>query len=209
MEDRPAKMRRLQQVRASLPPMSSRALAAVMAAAAKEQLPVAGRTEMRRARNAIADEQTPAGRLHERIRVPLARGGDLELEIQNPLAMLYKVCSVSASLAGLVRRVAAATPPTPELPWRMVLYTDEILPGNQLGYKSARKMWAVYWSILDWGSAALSDEEPAPMQLRCTRMLYAACVCVFAVPPAAFVLMRCSACHFILHARCCCSCRLG
>jgi hypothetical protein len=38
---------------------------------------------------------------------------------------------------------------------------DEVLPGNQLGYKSSRKMWCLYWTILDLGSAAVSDEDLA------------------------------------------------
>ena len=50
-------------------------------------------------------------------------------------------------------------PPTPARPWNMILYIGEILSGNQLAYKSARKMWCCYWSVLEFGSAALSHEE--------------------------------------------------
>ena len=45
------------------------------------------------------------------------------------------------------------------MPWSLILYADEILPGNQLAYKNKRKMWGIYWTILNLGSAALSDEE--------------------------------------------------
>ncbi len=82
----------------------------------------------------------------------------MQLEVQHPLAMLYHCCALSNSFSKFIGQVAAARPPTIDKPWRLILYTDEVLPGNQLGYKSARKFWAVYWSILEFGSSVLSDE---------------------------------------------------
>ena len=55
--------------------------------------------------------------------------------------------------------VARARRPALLEPWRLVLYADEILPGNQLVYTSGRKLWGFYWSVLEWGSAALADED--------------------------------------------------
>ena len=87
------------------------------------------------------------------------RGPEIELEVQDPLPMLYWSCASSHGLSELVAKAAAAVPPTPAQPWNMILYIDEILPGNQLAYKSARKMWCCYWSVLEFGSAALAHEE--------------------------------------------------
>ena len=88
-------------------------------------------------------------------------GGPVQLEVQHPLAMLYHCCTLSSSLSKFIGQLAAARPPNIYRPWRLILYTDEVLPGNQLGYKSARKFWAVYWSIYEFGSSVLSDEVVA------------------------------------------------
>ena len=71
---------------------------------------------------------------------------------------MYQACAVSEDLAKLVKRVHTRHPSSIAAPWRLLLYCDEIVPGNQLAYKSERKFWAWYWSILEFGSAALADE---------------------------------------------------
>jgi hypothetical protein len=50
-------------------------------------------------------------------------------------------------------------PPSVEKPWRLVLYADEVVPGNQLSHDNRRKVWVVYYSFLEFGSAALAREE--------------------------------------------------
>jgi hypothetical protein len=100
---------------------------------------------------------TPYGALHQTITVA-GIDDPVQLEVQHPLAMLYHCCTLHNSFSKFIGQVAAARPPTIDKPWRLILYTDEVLPGNQLGYKSARKFWAVYWSILEFGSSVLSDE---------------------------------------------------
>ena len=100
---------------------------------------------------------TPYGALHQRLRVSEA----FEVEYQHPAAMFYHLCQTSARMSALVARAAAAKPSTLSRPWSVVLYADEVLPGNQLAYKNNRKMWAFYWTVLEFTSAGLSDEELA------------------------------------------------
>ena len=50
-------------------------------------------------------------------------------------------------------------PPTPEKPWNIVLYTDEVTPGNPLATLNKRRFQAIYWSFLEFGINALSHEE--------------------------------------------------
>ena len=151
----PAKLARLQSLRSRLPYVSQSALSQILQLAEQEQLPEeCSRNDVRKARNAVVEERTPYGTLHQTITVD----GN-PLEVQHPFAMLWHSCASSASVSGLISRAFAASPCTLSMPWSLILYADEILPGNQLAYKNKRKMWRIYWTILNLGSAALSDEE--------------------------------------------------
>ena len=158
--ERPSKVARLASLRARLPYVSQSALAAVLKIAERESLPSGSRRDIGRSRDAVVEETTPYGPLHAKVPVPLLAAGDnFELEIQHPFAMLYYMCTKSADLSALVRSTYTQKVPTVADPWHLIIYSDEILPGNQLAYKNDRKMWGVYWSILEFGSAALADEE--------------------------------------------------
>lgn len=159
MTEPPAKLAKLQLFRSKLPYLSHTALAAVLKAARSEPLPdVCSRRSVGRARDETVQELTPYGKLHQSITVETADGGQTSFEVQHPLAMFYKACGVSESFGSLVSRTVDACPPSVAAPWSIVLYADEILPGNQLSYKSARKVWGFYWTVLEFGSAVHSDE---------------------------------------------------
>ena len=76
--------------------MSHRALVAILKAAAAEPLPELGsRRDIGRARDEVVRTETPYGPLHQTIAVELTAGGELTLEIQHPVAMLYQACATS------------------------------------------------------------------------------------------------------------------
>ena len=81
------------------------------------------------------------------------------MEVAHPAAMLYHASGTSTSFANLLRRTAATKPPSVTSPWTLILYADEITPGNQLSHQNDRKVWGVYWSILEFGSAAPAKED--------------------------------------------------
>ena len=43
----------------------------------------------------------------------------------------------------------ALSPSSPSKPWRLALYADEVVPGNQLAIVNARKIWVSYFSFLE------------------------------------------------------------
>ena len=169
MEGRPAKIARLQSLRARLPYVSQAALSAILQVAATEPLPTGStRADVRQARDIVPRLATPYGPLHQSVHMP----GGATLEIQHPFAMLYYACAHSTGFSSLVARAHAASPSTWQQPWKLILYADEIQPGNQLSYNNKRKLWGLYWSCLDWGSAALADEEIRQCNtLRCNARL--------------------------------------
>ena len=44
-------------------------------------------------------------------------------------------------------------------PWSMILYADGASPADTLSKNDQRKFWSVYWSIEEFGQAALGTEE--------------------------------------------------
>lgn len=157
--DRPSKLARLQSLRSRLPFISQSGLSALLAAAKHEPLPeLSSSRSIRRARDAGVAEVTPYGKLHQQFSIAAQEGPELPIEVQYPFAMLYHCTEHSHRLSQIIETAAAVTPNYAINPWSLVLYADEIMPGNQLSYKGARKVWGVYWTILEFGSDALSDE---------------------------------------------------
>lgn len=165
--DRPQKLARVQALRDNLPYVSHVALAAVLAEASREPLPTSvGRRQIREARDATTNHPTPYGPVHQVVHLETADGEPFACEMQHPFAMLYHSCARSRALSDLMKSVAARRPSTLASPWQLILYTDEVLPGNQLAYKHERKAWIVYWSILQFGMHVLCDEECVVVQWR-------------------------------------------
>ena len=138
--ERPSKIARLASLRARLPYVSQSALAAVLKIAQEEPLPSGTRRDIGRSRDAIVEERTPYGPLHAKVSIALTSGGDLDLEIQHPFAILYYMAMKSNDLSALIRATYMRRAPTIAHPWHLIIYSDEILPGNQLAYKNERKL---------------------------------------------------------------------
>ena len=156
------KRRRLQSgavasLRARLPYVSQSALAALFKEAQSEPLPTEGatsRASIRKARDQCVSSSTPYGAVHQQ--VDIAEG--LTIDVQHPLAMLFWACKNSPRFSDMLERCLAKAPCTQANPWRIVVYCDEVSPGNQLAYKHERRTWAFYWSLLEFRSF-LADED--------------------------------------------------
>ena len=49
---------------------------------------------------------------------------------------------------------------SPEQPWRMIVYSDEIDSGDPVAPRGhTRKLWAIYFSFIEFGPIILSHEE--------------------------------------------------
>ena len=117
------------------------------------------RNMLREGRDAVCFEMTPYGPIHQEVSVQLTDNTFKQIEFQDPAAMLYKVCSTSMSFSLMLLRALDKHPNSQDQPWSLILYTDEVSPGNQMLQLNARKTWAFYWSILEFGPSVLSDEE--------------------------------------------------
>lgn len=155
MADPSAKRARLQRFRDMLPYISQSALSAVLAVAEQDGLPPsASRATIARARNDGCQIATPYGLIHQTMTV-----GESVFEVQNPFAMLYHVARTSHYFADVIATAAHRNPSSVDQPWELILYADEITPGNAMAYFIGRKFWGSYWSVVQFGSAALADED--------------------------------------------------
>ena len=147
-------LERLISLKAKLPFISQSALGAVLRLAKREELPdIASRDVVREARDRYVQLDTPYGPVHQHLDL----GGGIQAEVQHPMAMLYAVSMKSNAFAALLRRTISRFPCSPMSPWKLIIYTDEVTPGNQLAYAHARETWAWYWSFLGFAQSISSE----------------------------------------------------
>ena len=158
--EREAKLRKLNAFRRQLPHISASGLEAVLSAVKNQGLPdLDSRDNMREARDLENKTDTPFGPILQHIDVVGKDGETKHLPIAHPFALLWTSVVRSEGLRKLLKRKFAVKPPTPEQPWQLVLYSDEVTPGNPLSTDNQRKFQAVYFSFLELGMAFLSHEE--------------------------------------------------
>ena len=104
-------------------------------------------------------DRTPYGPISIEKEVPEVGGGSMRIRMASPLALLFFVFLNCAPFAGFMEQRLAACPSSIENPWHVILYCDEVHPGDQLGGKKLRKFHAIYMSFKEFGQAALAHED--------------------------------------------------
>ncbi len=160
MAERDAKLRRLNAFRRRRPHITANALAETLKAVEEEGLPeLHNRNQLRESRDHIASETTPFGPIVQDINVEDTSGRMMSIPIASPFAMLWVMCMQSAAFAALMKQRLEVCPTSYEHPWNVILYSDEVTPGNPLKTANERKFQAVYFSFLELGPHALSSEQ--------------------------------------------------
>jgi len=91
--------------------------------------------------------------------VVLATGGTFDWEIASLPRFLVHLTTVSSTFRNACRQMWEANPCTRENPWRLVVYGDELTPGNVLRLDNKRKFFAVYVTIRELGPVYLKHES--------------------------------------------------
>ena len=136
-------------------------MAAMLALVEKEGLPTLhNRNQIRQSRDEMCDTPTPSfGPLIQTINMVDVQDKIRQVSVANPLAYLWTALTTSDTFAAHFKQCLADNPCTPESPWSIVLYSDEVTPGNVLAAKNTRKYQSVTWTFKEPGSYALSREE--------------------------------------------------
>ena len=159
--ERAAKLQKLNTFRRILPHVTASALDAILAAVKKFGIPeLSDRDSMREAMNMESmSNATPFGPILQYISLITKDGEPKQLPIAHPFALLWNSVASSANLRKFFKDRLVEKPSTPEDPWHLILYSDEVTPGNVLAPMNNRKFQADYFSFLEFGINALSHEE--------------------------------------------------
>ena len=161
MADRAAaKHRRLNEFRRRLPFISASGLSALLQDIEEHGAPkLASRRSMARATEEELRQETPYGSLLTELELVSTANTVTKILAINPLGYLAIAYEAGGSFTDLFDKTHAANPSSPEHPWRICLYGDEVTPGNPVAVVNDRKVWVIYFSFLELGCVALSAEE--------------------------------------------------
>jgi len=109
------------------------------------------RQELRVAQEVYARMQTPYGTLVQSAMLPF--DALPKWDFAHPLAMLSFLCNRSPEFSAIcLANVANAT-------LHIIVYMDEVKPGNPLRHDAGRSLEAIYWSIVEWPDWMLMRHE--------------------------------------------------
>ena len=155
-----AKLRRLERFRRKLPHVSASALSAILKEVAETGLPERrSRDDMRRARDELLDTDTPYGPLMTDITLVRKNGREGRMNVMHPLALLWFAFTFCIGFQQLFLGKLGENPSTIDNPWNLIVYTDEITPGNPVGPDNLRRVQVMYFSFLEFGSNVLCRED--------------------------------------------------
>lgn len=86
---------------------------------------------------------TPYGTVLQHMTLPLPKLP--KWQFAHPLALLYYISQISSEMGDMMAH--AATDGSPE---EIVIYVDEICPGNPFRPERARTLHAIYWAFIGW-----------------------------------------------------------
>ena len=151
-DGRATKLSRLEAFRRRVPHVPASALGAVMKEISAVGLPdLQTRAAMREARDKLSKSDTPYGPLIQTFELT-SPSGPVPVPVCHPHAMLWYATKHCNGWQTLFSNALLRHPPSADAPWNLVVYTDEITPGNALAHMLTRKCQAVYWSFLQLGS---------------------------------------------------------
>ncbi len=83
--------------------------------------------------------------------------------VANPLAYLHRAFEAGGGFFELMKAQHEKRPSSLESPWSVCLYSDEVVPGNQLATHHSRKMWMIYFSFLELHQHLSNERAWAPI----------------------------------------------
>jgi hypothetical protein len=109
------------------------------------------RRDLQKASEHHSSQTTPYGKVVERMK--LNATGLKYLDICNPFALLFYLSSMSVAFAALMTDAVARAGGRA---LRLIIYTDEMCPGNPYRPEKSRTLQCVYWAFADWPAHVLS-----------------------------------------------------
>ena len=90
-----------------------------------------------------ANFNTPYGKVIQRMDLPLE--ALKQWEYVHPMALVYYLGTISRPFFDVMKTCS-----TPGIPMKLIIYIDEVCPGNPLRPEKSRTLQAIYWAFVDW-----------------------------------------------------------
>jgi hypothetical protein len=119
------------------------------------------RRSIKRARDAQTSSlRTDMGSLVQTFRVQLHEPeAPLDVWYIHPARLLQHIASSCSGFSAYLKQLVTNHPSSATHKYNIVVYSDEVSPGNQLRHDNKRKMQAIYWSLKEFGPSVLSDTD--------------------------------------------------
>ena len=108
----------------------------------------------RKEREAVGRQSSQFGSLMQKVLVVSSDGEPVEIWVQHPFAWLEIACKESGSFKDLLQ----STLDRSKGRFDVIVYSDEITPGNPLGDCNDRKLQTIYWTVKQFPLEALCNE---------------------------------------------------
>ena len=145
---RPAKLQKLNDLRRSCPFVTEAALASLLQKIHQEGLPdIRHAKAMKEATRLQLSSMNAYGPLLLETNVVTTDGTLIPIWIVMFLSLLVGAYQLQGSWANFSHKAHTENPSSPEKPWSLLLYSDEVVPGNPLASRINRKVYAIYGSF--------------------------------------------------------------
>lgn len=145
---RPQKLQKLNDLRRSTPYVSQTALQALLQKIKQEGLPeLHQRKAMKEATRAELDKCCHYGPLLITRDCVSASGQSITINMANGNSMIARAYAQGGAWAQLLAQTHRAKPSSASQPWSLLLYSDEVVPGNALANRQERKTTAILWQF--------------------------------------------------------------
>jgi hypothetical protein len=157
---RDSKLRKLNDMRRKLPHMTASAMSALLDEMSQHCIPeLHSRKQLAEATQREISAHTGYGPTLSKSILVNKQGAGAEMLMINPLTLLQAAFGQGGSYTELVMDTLRKHPCSPDHPWSLAVYCDEVVPGSVISHENRRNEWVVYSSFLQFGQLRLSMEE--------------------------------------------------
>ena len=170
MIERASKLRRLEDLRRSNPHISASAfaLSELIQDIEKHGVPdLHGKKHIHEAREHTVQTHNAYGPMLCTTPVHCKDGSTKDLLYVNFLTLLQAMFGQGGGMTKLINTTMTTSPCSHEEPWRLIFYSDKVVPRHVLSADTSRKVQCCYISFLEFGPVALSKEEAWLAVLAC------------------------------------------
>lgn len=139
--------------------VSQSGIVALLRSVKERGLPEAiSRPSLKRAREKAMMQQTPLGPLYSTVALACEDNETIHVPVVNPLPLLWVTLQDNQEFSEWFWSVMDRQGNSATQPFRVIVYADEILPGDQLKATNSRKLAAFYWSVLEYEGQLGSEQ---------------------------------------------------